>query len=86
MHGHSIVWRISQCLSVQGQILTVQYAAYSHAGADGGAGLKENQAGFFINTHMGVCPSRLLHTAAMSTCLAGLRDGAPAEGYTPSSP
>ena len=31
-------------LYVQGQFLTVQYAAYSHAGLDGGAGLKENQA------------------------------------------
>ena len=30
-------------LYVQGQFLTVQYAAYSHAGLDGGAGLKENQ-------------------------------------------
>ena len=36
-------------LYVQGQFLTVQYAAYSHAGLDGGAGLKENQAYILTN-------------------------------------
>ena len=50
------------CLRLQGHLLTVQYAAYSHAGLDGGIGLKENQACILLSPSLSCscCKSQYL--------------------------